>query len=65
MNTKLQRALMSLFKYMFWTGVAAGCVQGADALTKTDLPIWLVPVIAALLKSLATYAATQVEEEKK
>ena len=54
-----KRAWKTFGKYLLWTMVAAGLTYATDNLTAMELPTWVTPVIAAALKSAATYVATQ------
>jgi len=55
---------MSFFKYLVWTGVAAILQAALVALTTLDLPLWVIPLIASVLKAAATYVASKAEEYK-
>jgi hypothetical protein len=59
MINKLKAALLTFFKYVFWTGLAAAAVAGADKLGGLSLPDYVIPMLGAALKSLATYATTE------
>ena len=61
---KLSKAGMSTLKYVFWTGVAAGLVALTGNLNDVGVPTILVPIIAAILKGIATFAATEADEYK-
>jgi hypothetical protein len=58
---KLSAATKTFIKYALWTGVAAVIDYAAANIADVSLPTWAVPVMAAFLKSAATYCATQKE----
>ena len=58
---KLSAATKTFLKYAAWTGVAAVIDYLAANIANVSLPVWAIPVIAAFLKSAATYVATQKE----
>ena len=64
MNAKTKKAIMTAVKLLFWTGVAAAAQAGINAVTGFGLPEFSIPFIAAGLKALATYAATEASEAK-
>ena len=59
MNTKLNAGLKTLWKYLFWTAIAAIATGLANHLAGLAIPDIYVPLIGAILKSIATYAATE------
>jgi hypothetical protein len=60
MNTKLSASLKTLVKYLIWTGIAAISTAAIDKIGDVNIPVIVVPLVAALLKAIATFAATQV-----
>lgn len=58
MNKKLTASFMSGFKMVFWSAVSAGVIESINQLPHTNLPLFLIPIFGAFLKSVATYAAT-------
>jgi hypothetical protein len=62
MNTRTKKAIASFVKYVIWTLVAAIAVGATNALTGVDLPASAVPVVGAVLKGIATYAASEAIE---
>lgn len=61
---KLSKAGMSTLKYVFWTGVGAGLVALTGNLNDVGVPTILVPIVAAILKGIATFVATEADENK-
>lgn len=59
---RTQKTLATFFKYLAWTAVAAALTYATDHLADVNIPGFYVPLLAALLKSLATWVATQTEE---
>jgi hypothetical protein len=53
------KALLSFVKMILWTAVGAAIVYAGDNLTSAQLPEWLVPIVGAALKALATLVATK------
>jgi hypothetical protein len=62
MRTKAIASIRTLFKYLVWTGIAAVLVALADKLPNVQIPAAWIPILGGLLKSAATWAATQAEE---
>jgi hypothetical protein len=62
--TPLSRAIVTLLKYAAWTALSAGLVYVTNHLADLKLPDVYIPIIAAVLKSIATYVATQAQETK-
>ena len=60
---KAQKSAATFVKYLIWTAVAAAISYATEHLTDLNLPMYYVPVLAALLKSIATYVATQTETD--
>lgn len=61
---KLSKATLSTIKYIVWTAIAAGLVALTGNLDHVGIPTLLVPVVAAILKGVATYVATEANEAK-
>lgn len=59
MSTKINASVKTLFKYLFWTAIAAVATATVDQLSGLTIPDYYVPIIGAALKSIATFAATQ------
>ncbi len=64
MYTPIRKTIMTFIKYLVWTGVAAILQAALVALTTLDLPLWIIPLIASVLKAAATYVASKAEEYK-
>lgn len=58
-SNKVKASFLTFFKYIAWTGIAAVAVAGADKLGGLSLPDFVIPLLGAALKSLATFATTQ------
>jgi hypothetical protein len=56
---KLNKSLMSVFKYLAWTAVAALIAALSGNLDHLSVPVFLIPIVASLLKGIATFIATQ------
>lgn len=61
MNAKLAVGAKSTWKYLAWTAVAAGVVAVIDLLPGVQLPPWAIPILGAILKGLASFAATEAQ----
>jgi hypothetical protein len=60
-QTKAVAAAKSVWKFLFWTLVAAVIRAVIDNLTSFQIPELYVPIIGAVLKGIATWVATQCE----
>lgn len=56
---RIQKSLATFAKYLIWTAIAAVIQVTLDNLGNLSIPIWVIPLVASLLKSIATYVATQ------
>lgn len=56
---RAQKTLATFLKYLFWTVVAAAIKWTIDNIGNLNIPIEYVPLVAAVLKSIATWVATQ------
>jgi uncharacterized membrane protein YjfL (UPF0719 family) len=61
-QTKAVAATKTIWKYLFWTIIAAVVKALLDNITKFNLPEIYVPVIGAILKGIATWVATQYKD---
>ena len=61
---KLSKATLTFAKYIVWTAVSAGLAAVITNLGGLHVPTILIPIVAAMLKSIATYVATQAEDNK-
>jgi hypothetical protein len=62
MSNKMNATLMTWVKYLLWTAIA-GIVQWVSVtFTTWHLPVWSIPLIASVLKSIATYVTTEQQE---
>jgi hypothetical protein len=59
MQNKAIRTGMTFAKSMFWYGVAAALDYAVTHLTNLNIPLALVPIVGFVLKSIATWVATQ------
>ena len=59
---KLNKSIMTFIKYLAWTGIAFVVQTALDGLYRLDLPMYSIPIIASVLKAIATYVATQAED---
>lgn len=59
---KLKKSVASIGKFLLWTGVAAAATAAINSLTGWGIPDLAIPFVAAGLKGLATYAATEAAE---
>jgi hypothetical protein len=57
-------SVKTLIKFLLWTAVAAVCTAAVDRLADVNIPVVYVPIVAAVLKSIATYAQTNSNEKK-
>jgi hypothetical protein len=62
MSNKTAASIRSFLKYLFWTMVAAGATAATSAIANVSIPDWIIPLLGAGLKALATYAATEAGE---
>jgi len=62
MNTRTKASVKTFGKYLFWTAVSAVVVAAGSSLGNLNLPPVIVPLVAAALKSIATFAATEAEQ---
>ena len=60
-QTKAVAAVKSVWKFLFWTVVAAVIRAVIDNLFRFNIPEIYVPLIGAVLKGVATWVATQCE----
>lgn len=65
MNTRTTASLKSFAKYLLWTGIAAAAVAAGNNLGNAGIPDFVIPIVGALLKALATFAATEAKEGAK
>ncbi len=56
--------LMSTLKYAFWTGVSALVYVGIDKVDEASLPIIVVPIVASILKGIATAVQNLIDANK-
>lgn len=63
MSNRITASAKTIGKYLFWTGVAAAASAAVQNLTEWNVPTLLIPVIASVLKGVATYAATEAAEK--
>jgi len=61
MHAKLTASVKTLWKYLLWTTVAAIATGLLERIGDLDIPTIWVPILAAILKSMATWAATQAD----
>lgn len=59
---RLNKSIMTFVKYLAWTGIAVLVQTALDGLYRLELPIYSIPIIASVLKAIATYAVTQKED---
>lgn len=59
---RIQKTVATFGKYLFWTVIAAGLQLTIDNLGHLDIPIWVIPLVASILKSAATFVATKADE---
>jgi hypothetical protein len=59
--SKLKRAVLTLLKYAFWTGVGEAAVVIANSVGGLNLPDYVAFFIGGLFKSFATYAKTEAK----
>ena len=59
MRNKTLRSFKTFIKFVGWSMVAAGIVAVSQYIPKLALPEWAVIPIAAVLKSLLTFAKTE------
>lgn len=64
MNKAISKTALTVFKYIAWTGAAALIAALSGNLDHIGVSTWLIPVVAAILKGIATFIATQVEANK-
>lgn len=60
-QTKAVAAAKSIWKFLFWTLVAAMLRAVIDNLFRFNIPEVYIPIIGAVLKGVATWVATQCE----
>lgn len=60
--TAFQKSLMTWLKYAAWTGAAALIQYLINTIGNQHLPVWMVFIVASVLKSAATYVATKLKE---
>lgn len=53
------RTAITFVKYLLWTAVAAAINAAVERLGDLQLPAIYVPILAAVLKSIATFVATR------
>lgn len=61
MNRKAKVSARTLLKYAGWTGAGAFVVTCINYLPHVELPDFWIPVVGAILKTLASWIATQTE----
>ena len=64
METKARASVKTFGKYILWFAVSAGLYEAVAQLGNVDIPVYYIPVAAAVLKAVATWAATQAEGNK-
>lgn len=55
LNNKTKATLLTGWKYLLWTALAAGVTTGIGELNHTSIPFWAIPLVASALKSAATF----------
>lgn len=62
MNSKASASVKTVGKYLLWTAVAAVATAALNVLPNVNIPEIAIPLVAAALKGLATWAATEASQ---
>lgn len=62
MSNKLKATLLTGWKFLFYTALAAGITTASSELSHTPIPVFIIPLVASVLKSIATFLTVEASK---